>query len=60
MYDAERDDLNGRWFKYKTEVFYGVHKQIGSFKHRTELGGYLGSLLRVLWHKLFRPLREEK
>ena len=52
MYDAERYDINGKWYRYKTDVFYGVHGIVGSFKHRTVIGGYIGTIIRVKWHKL--------
>lgn len=51
-YDAERTDINGKWYRYKTFVYYDVHKVIGEFKHRTELGGYLGTFIRVKFHSL--------
>lgn len=53
-YDAERYSISGKWYRYQTVVFYKVHKVIANFKHRTALGGYVGTILRVKWHTLNR------
>ena len=51
-YDAERTDLNGKWYKYRTDVFYDGYHLLASFKHRTAIGGYVITAIRVKLHKL--------
>ena len=51
-YDAERTDLNGKWYRYRTDVFYDVHHVLASFKHRTKIGGYIITAIRVKLHKI--------
>lgn len=57
-YDAERTNINGRWYRYRTDVFYDVHHVIASFNHRTEIGGYLITAIRVKIHKLINTQRQ--
>lgn len=47
-FDAERVGLD---YGYHTTVFYKVHTKVASFKHTTQLGGYVKTVLAVLWHK---------
>lgn len=51
QYDAERTDINGKWYRYQTEVFKDVHETVGRFKHRTAIGGHLKTLLIVKINK---------
>lgn len=51
-YDAERMDYKPHWwFKYRTEVFYGVHTIIVTFRHRSAVWGYLRTAWEIKRHK---------
>lgn len=51
-YDAERTNINGKWYRYQAEIFKDIHTTVGKFKHRTEMGGYLKTWLIVKINKL--------